>query len=255
MIHAEGRARPAWVSSLAIHGVLVAAVAWWLVDRLEPASAPPVPTPLNLTMFQAPPPMEPVPAQIEPTPDVPEPEPVVEPLPLPLPKPEPSITPIPKPEPTVTPPKPRPAKIEQHRAVEPAPPKPLEAQPVVKAPVAPMQAPVQATPLVPKPVVPAIDPVVEDAYRARIRQAVDGHKHYPRLARKMGEEGRVVLAFTIEANGRLAGVRVVESSGSELLDEAALEAVREAAPFPAFPEGVERKRWEFTLPLTFSLGS
>lgn len=253
MNHTEGRARPAWVTSLAIHGVLVAVVAWWLVDRLEPAYAPPVPTPLNLAMFQAPALVESEPAPVEPPPvaEPPPLEPVVEPSPLP--SPAPVSKPRPKPEPKVSPPKPHPVKVEQP-PVELAPSEPAEVKPVVKAPLAPVQAPVAAMPPVPKSIVPATDPAVEDAYRARIRQAVDAHKIYPRLARRMGEEGRVVLAFVIEADGRLVGVRVVESSGSELLDEAALGAVREAAPFPAFPAGVERKRWEFTLPLSFSLG-
>jgi len=101
----------------------------------------------------------------------------------------------------------------------------------------------------------APDPALEASYRDRIRQAVDAHKHYPRMARRLGVEGRVVLAFTLRADGRLAGVRVAESSGSELLDEAALQAVRDAAPFPPFPEGVGRERWDFTLPLYFALDS
>lgn len=248
-----GRARPAWLASLAIHGVLVAAVAWWLMDRLEPTTAPPTPTPLNLAMFKAPAPVEPAPAPVEPPPVVepPPPEPVVEEAPPP--KPAPVAKPRPKPEAKVAQPKPRSAPP----APKPVEPVPAEPIPPAEPPMllkAPVEAPLAATPPTPKPAVPAVDPGLEAAYRARVRQAVDAQKVYPRLARRMGEEGRVVLAFTLEADGRLASVRVVESSGSELLDEAALEAVREAAPFPSFPAGITRTRWEFTLPLTFSLG-
>ena len=120
-------------------------------------------------------------------------------------------------------------------------------QPVQAAEPAPAALPA------PEPAPPAPDPALEADYRNRIRLAVDGHKHYPRMARRLGLEGRVVLGFTILADGRLAGLRVVQSSGSELLDEAALEAVREAAPFPPFPPGLGRERWDFTLPLDFNL--
>lgn len=251
---AEGRARPAWLASIAIHAALVAAVAWWLVDRLEPASAPPRPTPINLAMFQAPSPpvaeAEPAPAPAPPFPEPSLPEPVVEPPPPPAP-PAPQSIAKPQPKPMARPPKPRPAKAEASPPVEATPVRPEQTAPAVTAPV---QAPAPATPPAPSPLVPAIDPALEEVYRARIRQAVDAHKHYPRLARRMGEEGTVLMAFTIGPDGRLLGVRVLEGSGSELLDEAALQAVRDAVPFPAFPAGTQRTRWEFTLPLTFSLG-
>lgn len=247
---AEGRRRPAWIASLAIHGVLVAAVAWWLAERSGPASVPATPMPLQLAMFQAPAPAEPsVPAEstpvqeASPPPTLPEPPPV-EPL-------------APKPVPV----QPRPAKAAPPKpaasAVAPVRAQPVESAPAAEVPVAiqsPAPAPVVPPPAV-QPVTPAPDPAVEDGYRTRIRQAIDKHKHYPRMARRLGLEGRVVVAFTVEADGRLAGVRVVESSDSELLDEAALEAVRKAAPFPPFPDGVERQQWDFTLPLSFLLDS
>ncbi|TQV61930.1 MAG: energy transducer TonB, partial [Halothiobacillaceae bacterium] len=248
MRRASGRVRAAWVLSLAIHGVLVAAVAWWLAERIEPAVAPPLPTPLNLAMFQAPAPVRPAPAPVEPPPvaEPTPPEPVVE-----EPKPPPEPVAKPRPEPRVAPAKPHPAKPVP-KPVEPVPAVPL---PPAEPPMPPAETTAPAAPPPPpRSVMPAVDPGLEAAYRDRVRQAVDAHKVYPRLARRMGEEGRVVLAFALEADGRLIGVRVLESSGSELLDEAALEAVREAAPFPPFPDGITRTRWEFTLPLAFALG-
>ena len=247
---AEGRARPAWIASLLIHGVLIALIAWWLAERSGPASVPATPVPLQLAMFQAPAPVErPAPA---------EPAPAEEASPL---QGVPEQPPPERPEPKPIPAKPRPAKAAPPKpaasAVEPVRAQPVESAPAAEVPVA-IQSPAPA-PVVPppaaQPVTPAPDPALEDGYRTRIRQAVDEHKHYPRMARRLGLEGRVVVAFTVEADGRLARVRVVESSGSELLDEAALEAVRQAAPFPPFPDGVERRQWDFTLPLSFSLDS
>ncbi|MDE2361385.1 MAG: TonB family protein [Hyphomicrobiales bacterium] len=48
-----------------------------------------------------------------------------------------------------------------------------------------------------------------------------------------GERGRVVVALTIGASGRIAGVALGGSSGDGALDAAALGAVRRAGPFPA----------------------
>ncbi|MEF3194313.1 MAG: energy transducer TonB [Halothiobacillaceae bacterium] len=278
----EGRARSAWIASLAIHGVLVAAVAWWLARYTVPAAVLVTPAPIRLAMFQppasvaptvaaepvqeaSPPPVVPEPVQAPPPPQV-----LAEPAPAapPVEPPSPKSTPVqPKPAEPL-PPKPVPVRPKPAKPIKAAPAKPaasavepVRAQPVESAPAAEVPVAIQSpapAPVVPLPAVqprPAPDPAVEHGYRARIRQAIDEHKHYPRMARRLGLEGRVVVAFTVEADGRLARVRVVESSGSEVLDEAALEAVRQAAPFPPFPDGVERRQWDFTLPLLFSLDS
>ncbi len=49
---------------------------------------------------------------------------------------------------------------------------------------------------------------------------------YPPDARVRGQEGTIVLAIEVGSRGRVAAVRVVESSGFELLDTAALRAAR-----------------------------
>ena len=49
---------------------------------------------------------------------------------------------------------------------------------------------------------------------------------YPELARKLSQQGRVVLAVVVDKEGRPASVRVKTSSGFTLLDGSAVEAVR-----------------------------
>jgi protein TonB len=49
---------------------------------------------------------------------------------------------------------------------------------------------------------------------------------YPRLSVRLSEEGAVLLRITVGADGAVRAVAVVESSGSERLDGAAVECVR-----------------------------
>lgn len=49
---------------------------------------------------------------------------------------------------------------------------------------------------------------------------------YPRLARRMGKQGVVLLEVVVSALGTVTDVKVASGSGSELLDAAALDAVR-----------------------------
>jgi protein TonB len=59
------------------------------------------------------------------------------------------------------------------------------------------------------------------------------------MARKMGWEGRVVVAFLVLSDGSVRDVRVVKGSGHPALDRGAVEAVRKAAPFPSPPAEAE----------------
>ncbi len=249
----EGQARPAWVASLLIHGVLIALIAGWLLDQPRPSSAPATPLPLTLAMFQPPaaPEAAVLPEQTQPVEATPPAQAVADTVPL-APPAAAALPPKPRPPAKSAPPKPAAS------ASEPVAARPLASE-VAAASSSHQVLPAPAESVAPPPAAPLLtlpaDPALEDGYRARIRQAIDAHKHYPRMARRLGLEGRVVVSFTVKADGRLAETRVIESSGSEILDEAALEAVRQAAPFPPFPAGIERRQWVFTLPLAFTLES
>jgi periplasmic protein TonB len=74
----------------------------------------------------------------------------------------------------------------------------------------------------------AASPSVSAAVQAAVPLATDNRPpEYPALARKRGWQGRVLLAVTVDSDGSVQGVRVQSGSGHELLDEAALRAVRE----------------------------
>lgn len=70
------------------------------------------------------------------------------------------------------------------------------------------------------------------AWAADIQQRIARYQAYPRGSR---DEGRVRVAMVILPGGQLSGVSVAQSSGSASLDQAAIAAVRRAAPFPPAP--------------------
>jgi protein TonB len=53
-----------------------------------------------------------------------------------------------------------------------------------------------------------------------------------------GLTGSPTLEVTISASGQLAEVFVRNSSGSKIIDQAALNILRRAAPFDPFPEAI-----------------
>jgi protein TonB len=96
----------------------------------------------------------------------------------------------------------------------------------------------------------ALGNAAETRYSGRVRSKVQRHFRYPKSADRAGVKGTVTVSFTVSSSGGVSGVRIVQGSGSPVLDEAALNAVRKAAPFPEIPEG-GRSPWPFAVPLVF----
>jgi len=66
---------------------------------------------------------------------------------------------------------------------------------------------------------------------AWVRDAIQNAIAYPAAARRMGWEGKVVVAFHLLPDGSVRDVRVVQGSGHAALDRGAIDAVRNASPF------------------------
>lgn len=72
-----------------------------------------------------------------------------------------------------------------------------------------------------------------------IRTSIERTKAYPAAARRRGIEGTATAEFAISGNGRPVNIRIVRSSGSQILDAAALETITRAAPFPVISGVIE----------------
>ncbi len=184
--------------------------------EVTPAVTPPLPEP--------PPPL---PAAVEPPP--------LPPVALPEPPPPPVVQPEPPPPPVATPepPKPRPQPAPRKEEVKPAPKPPVEPRPAAEsrptveasAPVAepprpqPNPAPTAAARPAPSPAAQVTAARFDAAYLNNPPPA------YPRVSRRMREEGRVLLRVFVTSEGRAGRIELSESSGSSRLDQAAEAAV------------------------------
>ena len=90
-----------------------------------------------------------------------------------------------------------------------------------------------------------------EAWRRKVERV--GNLNYPDAARARSLYGSLRLLVAIAPDGTLSDVRVLESSGHRILDDAALRIVRLAAPFAPFPPGMRRntdvleivRTWQF----------
>ena len=72
-------------------------------------------------------------------------------------------------------------------------------------------------------------------YFNSIKRAIEVVWQYPELALRYGLQGRLLLEFSILGNGDIESAKIIRSSGSNVLDEEALRAVKAAAPFGPIP--------------------
>jgi protein TonB len=111
------------------------------------------------------------------------------------------------------------------------------APPAPPAPVVPVAAPVAA---------PTIQPREGANYLKNPRPA------YPRRAKREGWQGTTLLRILVQASGKPGSVKINQSSGHELLDEAAVDAVSKWSFVPATQGGTPVAGF-VTVPIVFRL--
>jgi len=95
----------------------------------------------------------------------------------------------------------------------------------------------------------------EDAYlhfQDLVRRRIEDAKRYPHWARRQGFEGMTKVQFAIPINGQANSIKIVASSGYDILDQAAIQTVKKANPFPS-PRMIKRNMVEVEVPIVFQL--
>lgn len=79
------------------------------------------------------------------------------------------------------------------------------------------------------------------AYLENFRQHVErvANQYYPQQAKAQRIMGDVRLMVIINSDGTVKAIRLMESSGSVILDEAAKQSIRQSAPYGKFSKEME----------------
>lgn len=115
----------------------------------------------------------------------------------------------------------------------------------------PPEVPVQAAKTVPS------GPEVKTDHRwlaESLWRRVAELKRYPSSARLNGQEGKVILKAVIRSDGHLMEVTVQKSSGHQILDAAAVEAVKLACPLH-MKHAINKPEIVVSLPIVYSLAN
>ncbi len=90
-------------------------------------------------------------------------------------------------------------------------------------------------------------------YRTALAISAKRFKRYPALARERGWEGSVEVVLDFRRVLPAPAVSVSSSSGRALLDDQALEMIRQAAGVTGIPEQLRGRDFRVLMPITFTL--
>lgn len=82
-----------------------------------------------------------------------------------------------------------------------------------------------------------------------------GNINYPEAARRQGIEGSLVLSVDVLPDGSVDQIRILRSSGHDILDESAVRIVRLSAPFAPFPGEMTEQVDVLTITRTWQFSS
>lgn len=90
-------------------------------------------------------------------------------------------------------------------------------------------------------------------YRKSLHLHLKKHQRYPSEARSRGEQGTVVIQFSIDRTGKMVEHSLQKSSGNPRLDDEALAAIERASPFPLPPDEERGEQLKYSMPIQFKI--
>ena len=86
-----------------------------------------------------------------------------------------------------------------------------------------------------------------------VRKKIVQHFTYPRLARRQGWQGQVLLGFQVDDSGSIRHVYVKQSSGHAILDDSAIAALNKVGKIVINESDFLKQTWQLEIPVTYRL--
>jgi protein TonB len=140
---------------------------------------------------------------------------------------------------------PKPKPVERKRVEKVVP------HPVVSTPAPAVEAPPAPAPPRAAPAAPSADAMTQ--FERLLSAHLEREKRYPRMSQQHGEQGVVMLRFTMDRAGKVLAANIERGSGFPALDREVLDLIQRAQPLPALPPEIVQAQLELVVPVQFSL--
>lgn len=93
----------------------------------------------------------------------------------------------------------------------------------------------------------------QERYIAEIARLLNAKKRYPSVAKKLRQQGRVMVQFRLARDGRVLDAAVVEPSAYPALNQSAQSLIQELKGLKPFPEEIKKTTWLFSVPVDYQM--
>lgn len=90
-------------------------------------------------------------------------------------------------------------------------------------------------------------------YQKAVKKKIENCRKYPKWARRQGFEGKIHLKFTILSTGEVRDIKILKSSGFNILDKEAISTIKRASPFPPIPSELKISSLTMEISIVFKL--
>jgi len=95
--------------------------------------------------------------------------------------------------------------------------------------------------------------VIKNKYLSRLRSLIEDKKIYPKSAKRLKQQGRVIVSFLITKEGTFKNISLKDSSKYKKLNKAALELLNNISRFEPIPDELEKNKWVIEIPISYKI--
>lgn len=95
--------------------------------------------------------------------------------------------------------------------------------------------------------------MIENEYLLKLRTEIEKNKIYPKRAKRLKQEGKVIISFEIAKNGEIKSIKLKDGCSYKRLNNAAIKLLEKIAMFDPIPIELEKNKWAIEIPINYSI--
>lgn len=95
--------------------------------------------------------------------------------------------------------------------------------------------------------------IIKNDYLSKLRTTIEKNKIYPKRAKRLKQQGKVIVSFEITKNGRIKKVALKNACPYKRLNSAAIKLLVQIAKFEPIPQELEKDTWAIEVPINYSI--
>lgn len=99
----------------------------------------------------------------------------------------------------------------------------------------------------------AMKEFLKNEYLAKVRAKIEKNKIYPKRAKRLNQQGVVVISLEILKNGYIKSINLKNSSKFKRLNKATLKLFKKIIKFEPIPSELNKNRWLIEVPVNYSI--